>query len=150
MNKFYFHFGDYCNDGHGRYATICVQTPKTRAEIQEIINKVDFKHPAINNWNNGLAIAYENNHIGNLVWDEIIALGYPLSRLVEKCDDCVLDYPSWEKLREHYDLSTLYAGIDLVIDIYLFMLNYYGAELEEVEVEHSNHFDFGYGYGCFY
>lgn len=150
MNKFYFHFGDYYGDGHKCYHTICVQTPKTRAEIQEIINTIDFKHPAINNRNNGLAIAYENNHIGNLVWDEIIALGYPLCRLVKKCDDCVLDYPSWEKLREHYDLSTLYAGIELVIDIYLFMLNYYGAELEEVEVEHSNHFDFGYGYGCFY
>ena len=151
MNKYYFHFGDYYGDGHRQYVTVCLESPKTRQEIQEIINKIDFKHPAFNNWYGGLANEYEAPHIGNVAWDEIIKLGYPYEKLGILLDDLEFDnYTGWDDLKEKYDLREIYINIDFIMDVFLFVMNYYGAELTEVVEDNSNHFDFGYGYGCFY
>ena len=149
MNKYYFHFGDYYGDGHRQYVTICLQSPKTREEIQNIITKICFKHPSFDNWDTGLANNYENSHIGDIAWDEIIELGYPYERLGEMLDDIEFDnYSGWEDLKSHYQLSDIYINIELIVDIWIFVMNYYGAEFEKM-IDDSNHFDFGYGYGCF-
>lgn len=152
MEKYYFHFGDYYGDGHRQYTTICCQSPKTQQEIQEIINKIDELHPAFNNWkDNGLAIQYDEPHIGNESWKDIIKLGYPYEKLGILLEDLEFDnYTGWDDLKERYDLREIYVNIDFIMDVFLFVMNYYGAELTEVVEDHSNHFDFGYGYGCFY
>lgn len=151
MNKYYFHFGDYYGDGHRQYTTICCQSPKTRQEIQEIINKIDFQHPAFNNWDTGLANQYDEPHIGNVAWDEIIKLGYPYEKLGILLEDLEFDnYTGWDDLKERYELKEIYVNIDFIMDVFLFVMNYYGAELTEIVEDKSNHFDFGYGYGCFY
>ena len=151
MNKYYFHFGDYYGDGHRQYVTVCCQSPKTREEIQEIINKIEFKHPSFNNWDSGLAKRYEEPHIGDIAWDEIIELGYPYIKFLNALDDVGYDeYDSWETIKAVHQLSDICVNIELIMDIWLFIMNYYGAELEEVVEDNSNHFDFDYGYGCFY
>ena len=151
MNKYYFHFGDYYGDGHRQYTTICCQSPKNREEIQEIINKIEFQHPAFNNWDGGLANQYDEPHIGNVAWDEIIKLGYPYEKLGILLEDLEFDnYTGWDDLKERYELKEIYINIDFIMDVFLFVMNYYGAELTEVVEDNSNHFDFGYGYGCFY
>lgn len=150
MNKYYFHFGDYYNDGHGRFETVCVESPCTREEIQDIINKIDFKHPSFNNWKCGLATRYEKSRIEQIAWDEILALGYPIQRFIETNNDINFNFSSWEELQEKYTLPELDVTIDTVIDIYLFVLNYYGANVTPIPIDTSNHFSFGYGYGCFY
>lgn len=151
MNKYYFHFGDYYGDGHRQYVTVCVESSKTRQEIQEIINKIEFKHPAFNNWDTGLAKQYDEPHIGNVAWDEIIKLGYPYIRFLNALDDADYDkYDNWEAIKAVHQLSDICVSIELIIDIWLFVMNHYGAELEEVVEDNSNHFDFDYGYGCFY
>ena len=151
MNKYYFHFGDYYGDGHRQYTTICCQSPKTREEIQEIINKIEFQHPAFNNWDSGLANQYDEPHIGNVAWDEIIKLGYPYEKLGILLEDLEFDnYTGWDDLKARYELKEIYINIDFIMDVFLFVMNYYGAELTEVVEDNSNHFDFDYGYGCFY
>lgn len=151
MNKYYFHFGDYYGDGHRQYVTVCYQSPKTREEIQEIINKIEFKHPAFNNWDSGLAKQYEEPHIGDIAWDEIIELGYPYIKFLNALDDADYDkYDNWEAVKAVHQLSDICVNIELIIDIWLFIMNQYGAELKEVVEDNSNHFDFDYGYGCFY
>ena len=151
MSKYYFHFGDYYGDGHRQYTTVCLESPKTHQEIQDIINKIDFKHPAFNNWDSGLANQYDVPHIGNVAWDEIIKLGYPYEKLGILLDDLEFDsYTGWDDLKEKYDLREIYVNIDFIMDVFLFVMNYYGAELTEVVEDNSNHFNFGYGYGCFY
>ena len=151
MNKYYFHFGDYYGDGHRQYVTICLQSPKSRKEIQEIINKIEFKHPSFNNWDTGLAKQFDEPHIGDIAWDEIIELGYPYEKLGQMLDDLEFDkYEGWEALKAEYQLSDIYVNIELIMDIWLFVMNYYGAELEEIVEDNSNHFDFDFGYGCFY
>lgn len=151
MNKFYFHFGDFYGDGHRQYVTVCLQTPKTKQELQEIICKAEFMHPAFSNWDTGLANRYEEPHIGNVAWEEIIKLGYPYSKLGIMLDDIDFDnYNDWDSLKADYELSDIYVNIELIIDIWLFVLNHYGAELEEVVEEEKDFFDFGFGYGCFY
>lgn len=151
MNKFYFHFGDFYGDGHRQYVTVCLQTPKTKQELQEIICKTEFMHPAFSNWDTGLANRYEEPHIGNVAWEEIIKLGYPYSKLGIMLDDIDFDnYNDWDSLKADYELSDIYVNIELIIDIWLFVLNHYGAELEEVVEEEKDFFDFGFGYGCFY
>jgi hypothetical protein len=152
MEKYYFHFGDYWGDGHRQYVTMCLESPKTRQEIREIITKVNNTYSIFNDWNSGgLAIQYEEPHIADAAWEEIIKLGYPYKKLGVVLDDIEYDnYDSWESLKEAYQLSDIYVNIELVMDIYVFVLNHYGAELTEVVEDNSNHFDFYYGYGCFY
>lgn len=151
MNKYYFHFGDYYGDGHRQYVTVCLESPKTRQEIQEIINKIEFQHPAFNNWDSGLAKQYDEPHIGDIAWNEIIELGYPYIKFLDALDDVDYDeYDSWEAVKAVHQLSDICVNIELIIDIWLFIMNQYGAELEEVVEDNSNHFDFDYGYGCFY
>ena len=66
-------------------------------------------------------------------------------------DDLEFDkYEGWEALKAEYQLSDIYVNIELIMDIWLFVMNYYGAELEEIIEDTINHFDFDYGYGCFY
>lgn len=151
MNKYYFHFGDYYGDGHRQYVTICLQSPKTREELDAILTKIEFKHPSFNNWDTGLAKQFDEPHIGDIAWDEIIELGYPYEKLGQMLDDLEFDkYEGWEALKAEYQLSDIYVNIELIMDIWLFVMNYYGAELEEIIEDTSNHFDFDFGYGCFY
>lgn len=151
MNKYYFHFGDYYGDGHRQYVSICLQSPKTREEIQEIINKINAEHSVFDKWDGGLAKQYEEPHIGNDAWDEIIGLGYPYIKFLSALDDADYDqYNGWEALKAVHQLSDVCVSIELIIDIWLFVMNKYGAELEEVVEDNSNHFDFDYGCGCFY
>ena len=151
MNKYYFHFGDYYGDGHRQYTTVCLESPKTREEIREIINKISELHPTFNNWKDGLAIQYEEPHIGNEAWEDIIKLGYPYIKFLDVLDDADYDkYDNWEAVKAVHQLSDICVNIELIIDIWLFVMNQYGAELEEVVEDNSNHFDFDYGYGCFY
>lgn len=149
MNRFYFHFGDYYNDGHGCYKTICVETPKSKAEIQAIINKVDFMHPAINNPIGGLANTYCEPHFDSAVWIDIIEKGYPYERFMNNQDDCGFEqYSGWEDLSNKCSLLDIVVTIETVVDVYLFLLNHYGAELT-VLIDDTEHFSFEYGYGCF-
>ena len=151
MNKYYFHFGDYCGDGHRQYVTVCCQSPKTREEIREIINKINELHPTFNSWKDGLAIQYEEPHIGNESWEDIIKLGYPYIKFLNTLDDADYDkYDNWEVVKAVHQLADICVNIELIMDIWLFVMNHYGAELEEVVEDNSNHFDFDYGYGCFY
>ena len=151
MEKYHFHFGDYYGDGHRQYVTVCLESPKTRQEIQEIINKIEFKHPSFNNWDTGLAKQFDEPHIGDIAWGEIIELGYPYEKLGQMLDDLEFDkYEGWEALKAEYQLSDIYVSIELIMDIWLFVMNYYGAELKEIIEDTSNHFDFDYGYGCFF
>lgn len=151
MNKYYFHFGDYYGDGHRQHVTTCLQSPKTGKEIQEIIYKINAEHPIFDKWDGGLAKQYEEPHIGDVAWDEIIELGYPYEKLGQMLDDLDFDkYEDWESLKTEHQLSDIYVNIELIMDIWLFVMNQYGAELEEVVEDNSNHFDFDYGYGCFY
>jgi hypothetical protein len=151
MNKYYFHFGDYYGDGHRQYVTVCLQSPKTCKEIHEIIYKINAEHPSFDSWNSGLAKQYEEPHIGNEAWDEIIGLGYPYIKFLNTLDDADYDkYDNWEAVKAVHQLSDICVNIELIIDIWLFIMNQYGAELEEVVEDNSNHFDFDYGYGCFY
>ena len=149
MNKFNFHFGDYYNDGHGQYETIHASSPKTYEEIQAIIQRADFKFSAFNNFYGGLAVQYEEPHIGEVAWDEIIEMGYPYERFLEKIDDNTYDkYDGWDALKNTENLSEIVVTIELVMDIYIFVLNLFGAELT-VEDPERNEFTFEYGYGCF-
>lgn len=151
MNKYYFHFGDYYGDGHRQYVTLALQSPKTREELEAILTKIEFKHPSFNNWDTGLAKQFDEPHIGDIAWDEIIELGYPYEKLGQMLDDIEFDkYEGWETLKAEYQLSDIYVNIELIMDIWLFVMNYYGAELEELVEDTSNHFDFDFGYGCFY
>lgn len=151
MNKYYFHFGDYYGDGHRQYVTVCLQSFKTRQEIQEIINKINVEHPIFDNSDEGLAKQYDEPHIGNDAWEEIIKLGYPYIKFLDALDDVQYDkYDNWEAVKSAHQLSDICVNIELIMDIWLFVMNQYGAELEEIVEDNSNHFDFDYGYGCFY
>jgi hypothetical protein len=149
MNKFNFHFGDYYNDGHGQYGTVYASSPKTYEEIQAIVQRSDFKFPAFNNFYGGLATQYDEPHIGEVSWDEIIEMGYPYERFLDKIDDITYDkYDGWDALKDAENLSEIVVTIELVMDIYIFALNLLGAELT-VEEPERNEFTFDYGYGCF-
>ena len=92
---------------------------------------------------------YEEPHIGEVAWDEIIEMGYPYERFLEKIDDNTYDkYDGWDALKDAENLSEIIVTIELVMDIYIFALNSLGAELT-IEEPERNYFTFDYGYGCF-
>ena len=150
MNRFYFHFGDYYNDGHGQYKTVYATSPKTYEEMERIVGKVSFMHPAFNNYYGGLATQYDEPNIGEVSWVDIIEMGYPYERFLDKMDDITYDkYDGWDALKDAEILSEIVVNIELVMDIYFFALNRYGAELTITDSEHINQFMLDYGYGCF-
>lgn len=143
------YFGDYYDDGHGHYYHTCVEAESidiifaTKEKIKE-----DYPH-----FFDQLAYHYLDNSIGPEVEKALLAANYPAERFCEKMDDteydefesleAIFNSEPWEK-NEH----KIYT-IELVADIIIWMLNYYGANITEVEKPECPTITFTSGYGLF-
>lgn len=143
------YFGDYYDDGHGHYYHTCVE-----AESADIISaakekiKEDYPH-----FFDQLAYHYMDNSIGPEVEKALLAASYPAERFCEKMDDT--EYDEFESLEAIFN-SELWEDnehriytIELVADIVIWMLNYYGANVIEVEKPKYPTVTFTAGYGLF-
>ena len=143
MNKIQLHFGDYWNDGHGLYRTVFVETPKTCDEIRQLSYEVQREYPE---FKYGFADEYGEPYFSKHIWDILVRLGYPIERFRKAMDD--RQYNEYKTLADvPLDWET-YVTIDLVADVWIWMLNLHGAGLTVVE-DMDEHIAFDFGYGCF-
>lgn len=128
------HFGDYYNDGHGRYSTIYFTTSniqKVYEAQEEIINK-----------NICLAKEYEETSINEEAKEALKETGFTLEQLLE--NDIGQNYESLDEafLRNSFLIEEIQA-------MYLHLLRAYGADIEKYDCPIIN-LDTSAGYGCFY
>ena len=160
--KFFIPFGDWSNDGHGRYETVLVEAPS----MEHLLNaQIKIKEKYGDYFFSSFANDYGESYIGECVWQALIDTNYPFVRLLEKQDDRGLEkYHSLTEILEfvrHYeeeDEDNLWLTLETVKDTFIWLLNAFGAEIKVCE-EHEKipmicnwtcHGFEDVGYGCFY
>ena len=148
MMKFYIPYGDWSDDGHGKYMNILVQAPSMEhlLEVQQRIKDIYGK-----NFFDGFAQYYEENEFSEIVWQALVDCNMPVDYLSDYYDisgcETLEDFLKEEPNPEVY--------IDMVINAFLWLLKSHGAIIIQ---EHDypmicNWTCPGFetvGYGCFY
>lgn len=147
--KIKLHFGDYFNDGHGRYETVIAEVPKLE-NVSRAIKDVKKKYPCF--FSTFAADAYDSS-IGLEVERALLETNYPVERFKVSNDDiryeeftsleALFNSDEWKKMRTP-------SSFDFIIDGVIWVLNAFGAGIEMSEEENSFYFDFECGYGWFY
>lgn len=153
--KMYLPFGDWSDDGHGKYEKYLIEAPSmehlriAQEKIKEKYGKYFFEH---------MAQDYDDSRFGEEVWQALIDTRYPIERLREKEDDIFWD--NCVSLQEvlKLDLEEIYLNLDTVVDTFIWLLNAYGAEINMLEEDDPipmicNWSCSGFetvGYGCFW
>ena len=157
--KMYLPFGDWSDDGHGKYEKILIEAPNMQflRDAQIKIEERYGKHF----WS-GFADEYEDSTISEDVQQALIDSGYPIRRFIKMMDD--IRFEKFYSLEELFNSSFWdeeqegYVTLDLVIDAFIWLLNDNGAFITRLDAEEEipmicnwtcNGFE-TVGYGCFY
>lgn len=152
--KMYLPFGDWSDDGHGKYEKVLIEAPsmehlrKAQMEIEEIYGE-DF-------WRD-FAEEYENPTLSKKVQAALIDSSYPIERFAEFRDDCEIDkFNSLNDLFHSDYYIDYWVNLNLVVDAFIWLLNWKGAEITRDEEEIPMICNWtcpGFetvGYGCFW
>ncbi len=152
--KMYIPFGDWANDGHGKYEKILVDAPsmnhllEAQAKIKTIYGKFFFR---------GMADSYDEPYFEEEIWQALIDTNYPIEQFKEKQDNSY-----WEECQTLQEVLALEENpavtLDFVVDAFIWLLNAFGAEITQLDDEEKipmicNWTCHGFedvGYGCFY
>lgn len=161
--QFFIPFGDWSNDGHGRYETILVEAPSMES-LLEAQDKIKEKYGKY--FFSDYAERYDQSYLSPDIWNALEDTNYPIERFKEKQDDihweeCQSIAEVRKKFIEESGLfceDLFYVTLDTVKDTFIWLLNAFGAEIKVCE-EHEiipmicNWTCPGFetvGYGCFY
>ncbi len=157
--KMYLPFGDWSDDGHGKYEKILIEAPNMQF-LRDAQIKIEERYGK-RFWD-GFADDCESSAIDEDVQQALIDSGYPMRRFSKMMDDVRFD--------KFYSLEELFASdfwnndqewyvtLDLVIDAFIWLLNDNGAFITRLDAEEEipmicnwtcNGFE-TVGYGCFY
>ena len=157
--KMYLPFGDWSDDGHGRYEKILIDAPSmqhlrdAQIKIEEIYGK-EF-------WS-GFAEDFNESVISDTVQQALLDTGYPYERFCLYMDDNA--YDEYETLEQVFDSdrwlldNECTVTLSLVMDAFIWLLNYYGAQITRLDEGENipmicNWTCYGFkavGYGCFF
>lgn len=148
MVKFYIPFGDWSDDGHGKYVNILVQAPSMEhlLEAQKRIKCIygeDFFE--------GFAQNYEENEFSETVWEALVDCNMPVEYLEDEYD--ISECETLEDFLKIEPNPAVY--IDIVVNAFIWLMNSYGAFITR-EPDYQmicNWSCRGFetvGYGCFY
>ena len=159
--QFFIPFGDWSNDGHGRYETVLVEAPS----MEHLLNaQIKIKEKYGSHFFSSFANDYDEPYVGEEVWQALIDTNYPIERFQEAQDDITWDkYNSIAEVvasteSEDLEENNIFLTLDTVIDAFIWLLNAFGAEIKVCE-EHEKipmicnwtcHGFEDVGYGCFY
>lgn len=154
--KMYLPFGDWSDDGHGKYEKVLIDAPSMQ-RLRDAQIKLEEKYGK-DFWNE-YAEDYGESVIGETVQTALIEAGYPLERFSKAVDDVRFDNFSclaelfqsrfWNEEQEGY------VTLEAVIDTFIWLLNDNGAEItrlvEDVPTicNWTCHGFETVGYGCF-
>lgn len=150
--KMYLPFGDWSDDGHGKYKKVLIEAPsmehllKAQIRIKEKYGEYFFQ---------GMAHDYEESNFTPDVWQALIDTDYPIDRFV-----VVEDTNEWDGMTSLQEVLAVdpnpYLSLDFVIDAFIWLLNAYGAEIipsdEDIPMicNWTCHGFQTVGYGCFW
>lgn len=158
--KFFIPFGDWSNDGHGRYETVLVEAPS----MEHLLNaQIKIKEKYGQHFFSNFANDYQSPQISEEIWLALIDSNYPVERFQKHQDDIYWD--NCQTMAEvlakgpnnEYDETEITLTLETVIDTFIWLLNAFGAEIRICE-EHEkipmicNWTCRGFedvGYGCF-
>ena len=159
--KFFIPFGDYSNDGHGRYKTVLVEAPS----MEHLLNaQIKIKEKYGKYFFSSFANYYGESCVGEEVWQALIDTNYPIERFREIENDIV-----WDKCNsiaeaialtksKDFEYDNIFVTLETVEDTFIWLLNAFGAEIKVCE-EHEKIPTISYltcpgfedvGYACFY
>ena len=152
--KMYLPFGDWSNDGHGKWDKMLIAAPSMEylLNAQKKIKDIYGEH-----FFNGMANQYEVPCFSKDVWQALKDSNYPIERMweTEDCNDWS-DCNSIDEVLAEDECPSL--SIDFIMDVFIWLLNWQGAEITCLDSKDDipmicnwtcNGFE-TVGYGCFW
>lgn len=156
--KMYLPFGDWSDDGHGKYEKVLIDAPSMQ-QIRNAQIGVEEKYGK-DIWD-GYAECYQEPYLSDKVKEALIEAEYPASRFSQYQDDINFDkFDSLEDIFNSDYFNNKYEGyvtLNVVIDTFIWLLNYHGALIKRLDEKDEipticNWTCHGFetvGYGCF-
>ena len=152
--KMYLPFGDWSDDGHGKWDKLLIDAPS----MEHLLN-AQKKIKAIygNHFFNGMADQYEEPHFSEDVWQALKDSNYPIERMWE-----TEDWNDWSNCNSIDEVLATdecpSLSISFIMDVFIWLLNWQGAEITRLDSKDDipmicnwtcNGFE-TVGYGCFW
>lgn len=157
--KMYLPFGDWSDDGHGKYEKILIDAPSMQ-HLRNAQVKIEERYGKFF-WSD-FAQEYDNSTIGEDVQKALLETNYPIEKFLEAMDDVRFDeYTSLGELFKSKfwnEQQEWHITLNLVIDAFIWLLNAHGAEIIRLDEKEDipmicnwtcNGFE-TVGYGCFW
>lgn len=152
--KMYIPFGDWSDDGHGKYDKVLVEAPSMDA-LYNAQKCLCARYG--NDFFDGYADRYEESTLSPKIWQALKDTNYPIERMIE-----IEDVNNWEGMTSiddvlEYDENPTIC-LDFVEDTFIWLLNAFNAEIERLDAGQDipmicNWTCPGFetvGYGCFW
>ena len=152
--KMYLPFGDWSDDGHGKWDKVLIDAPS----MEHLLN-AQKKIKAIygDHFFDGMADQYEEPHFSEDVWQALKDSNYPIERMWETEDwNDWSDCNSIDEVLATDEYPSL--SISFIMDVFIWLLNWQGAEITRLDSKDDipmicnwtcNGFE-TVGYGCFW
>lgn len=152
--KMYLPFGDWSDDGHGKWDKLLIDTPS----MEHLLN-AQKKIKAIygDHFFDGMADQYEEPRFSEDVWQALKDSNYPIERMWE-----TEDWNDWSGCNSIDEVLAIdecpFLSIGFVMDAFIWLLNWQGAEITRLDSKDDipmicnwtcNGFE-TVGYGCFW
>jgi len=152
--KMYIPFGDWSDDGHGKYDKVLVDAP-SMTQLFNAQQAIKFEYGE--HFFDGMADQYEEPHFSDDVWQALKDSNYPIERMWE-----TEDWNDWSECNSIDEVLAVDAcpslSLNFVIDAFIWLLNWKGAEITRLDAKDDipmicnwtcNGFE-TVGYGCFW
>lgn len=152
--KMYLPFGDWSDDGHGKWDKVLIDAPS----MEHLLN-AQKKIKAIygDHFFDGMADQYEEPHFSEDIWQALKDSNYPIERMWE-----TEDWNDWSNCNSIDEVlaEDEYPSLSLnfIMDAFIWLLNWQGAEITRLDSKDDipmicNWTCEGFetvGYGCFW
>ena len=152
--KMYIPFGDWSDDGHGKYERVLVEAPSMES-LLEAQKRIRAKYG--DKFFEDYADQYEEPYLSDAIWQALIDTGYPADRALEMIG--VSEWIEYKSLQEILAVDPC-PGVclDFVVDSFIWLLNAFGGEVKQLDKKDDipmicNWTCHGFetvGYGCFW
>lgn len=152
--KMYLPFGDWSDDGHGKWDKVLIDAPS----MEHLLN-AQKKIKAIygDHFFDGMADQYEEPHFSEDIWQALKDSNYPIERMWE-----TEDWNDWSECNSIDEVLAVDAcpslSLSFIMDAFIWLLNWQGAEITRLDAKDDipmicnwtcNGFE-TVGYGCFW
>lgn len=152
--KMYLPFGDWSDDGHGKWDKVLIDAPS----MEHLLN-AQKKIKAIygDHFFDGMADQYEEPYFSEDIWQALKDSNYPIERMWE-----TEDWNDWSECNSIDEVLAVDAcpslSLNFIMDAFIWLLNWQGAEITRLDAKDDipmicnwtcNGFE-TVGYGCFW